>query len=176
MTDYYRLPLGDDAPNVVNVVIEIPAGSRNKYEYDGKLGVFALDRVLASPMFYALDYGFMPQTLAGDGDPCDGLVIMDQPTFPGCVIAARPIGMLKMDDGGEDFKILCVPANDKRYDHVTELGHVSPHLLKELQHFFATYKTLEGKHPKVEDWVDGARARAYITECIKTYRDQVLVK
>ena len=103
-------------PGVINVLIEIAGGSKNKYEYDKDLQAFALDRVLYSSVKYPYDYGFIPNTLADDGDPLDGMVIMDEPTFPGCVIAARPVGYLEMIDGGDrDEKILCVPDKDPRY-------------------------------------------------------------
>jgi inorganic pyrophosphatase len=170
MTDYYRLPLGPKAPDVVNAVIEIPKGSRNKYEYDHELGVFALDRVLSSPMVYAADYGFMPSTLAGDGDPADVLVLMEQPSFTGCVIPVRPIGMMKMEDAGEDFKILCVPVKDKRWDHAHKLEDVSPHRLDELTHFFRSYKTLDGSFPDVAGWYSAEEAKAYIKKCAEAYQ------
>ncbi len=120
-----RIP-AQPKPGILNVLIEIPAGSKNKYEFDKELQAFALDRVLYSSVQYPYDYGFVPNTLADDGDPLDGMVLMDQPTFPGCVIAARPIGMLEMIDGGDrDEKILCVPAADPRYANVKSLKDVA---------------------------------------------------
>ena len=176
MPNFYHLPLGESAPHVVNAIIEIPKGSRNKYEYDAKLEVFTLDRVLSSAMVYSADYGFLPQTLAGDGDPVDILVIMDEPTFTGCIIPCRPVGMMKMEDSGEDFKILSVPVKDKRWDHVTSLEDVPPHLLKELEHFFASYKTLDNSFPQVAGWFSAEAAREYIAECAQTYQAKYLVK
>lgn len=170
MIDYHALPLGEHAPDTVNAVIEIPKGSRNKYEYKASLGTFALDRVLSSPMVYAADYGFLPETLAGDGDPADVLVLMEEPTFTGCVVPVRPVGMMKMDDAGEDFKILCVPVGDKRYDTVNRLEDVAPHRLLELEHFFKTYKTLDGSFPDVAGWYSATDARAYVTRCHETYK------
>lgn len=170
MTDFYRLPLGDRAPQEVNAVIEIPKGSRNKYEYDPGLGAFTLDRVLSTPMVYAADYGFMPSTLAGDGDAADVLVIMEQPTFPGCIIPVRPVGMMKMEDAGEDFKILCVPTGDKRFDHIHRLDDVSPHRLKELEHFFRAYKTLDHSFPDVAGWHSQQEALDYIMECHEAFK------
>src|SRR5579883_3597824 len=118
----------------VEAVIEIPSGSRNKYEYDHQRGIFRLDRVLYSSVHYPTDYGFIPDTLADDGDPLDALVIVQEPTFPGCLIPARPIGMLDMyDDKGEDEKVLAVPLGDPRFDGVTTLDDVSPHLLLEIE-------------------------------------------
>jgi inorganic pyrophosphatase len=140
-------------PGILNVLIEIPGGSKNKYEFDKDLNAFALDRVLFSSVQYPYDYGFVPNTLADDGDPLDGMVIMDQPTFPGCVIAARPLGMLIMIDGGErDEKILCVPDKDPRYAEVRGLGDVAPHRLEEIAEFFRSYKNLEKKETEIRGW------------------------
>jgi inorganic pyrophosphatase len=169
MIDYYRLPNGKNIPDVFNVVVEIPRGSRNKYEYNTELNVFQLDRVLASPMYYDFDYGFVPQTLAGDGDAVDALVMMDEPSFCGCIIEVRPLGMMKMEDGGEDFKILCVPTGDKRYNDYHSLDDVPAHKLKEIEHFFASYKTLENKFPEVNGWEPVEVAKKYIVECQKTF-------
>ena len=169
MTDYYRLPLGANAPDVVNAVIEIPKGSRNKYEYDVDLGVFMLDRVLSSSMVYDVDYGFMPSTLAGDGDPADVLLLMEEPTFTGCIVPARPVGMMKMEDSGEDFKILCVPTGDKRYNHIHRLEDVSPHRLLELEYFFRSYKTLDGSFPDVAGWRPENEAREYVLRCREAF-------
>lgn len=138
---------------ILNVLIEIPAGSKNKYEFDKDLNAFALDRVLYSSVQYPYDYGFVPNTLADDGDPLDGMVIMDQPTFPGCVIPARPIGMLIMIDGGDrDEKILCVPAKDPRYNDVKTLADIAPHRLEEIAEFFRSYKNLEKKITEIRGW------------------------
>lgn len=170
MPNFYHLPIGEQAPHVVNAIIEITKGSRNKYEYDAKQEVFVLDRVLSSSMVYSADYGFLPQTLAGDGDPVDVLVLMEEPTFTGCVIPARPVGMMKMDDSGEDFKILSVPVGDKRWDHVHALEDVPPHLLKEIEHFFRSYKTLDNSFPQVVGWFSAKQARNYIAECQEAFK------
>ncbi len=152
--DLSRIPAQPE-PGLVNVLIEIPAGSKNKYEFDKDLQAFALDRVLYSSVQYPYDYGFIPNTLADDGDPLDGMVIMDEPTFPGCVIAARPIGMLKMIDGGDaDEKILCVPDNDPRYTEVKSLKDIAPHRLEEIAEFFKTYKNLQKKVTEIQGWED----------------------
>ena len=125
--DLARIP-AQPKPGVLNVLIEITAGSKNKYEYDKDMQALILDRVLYASVHYPYDYGFVPNTLADDGDPLDGMVMMDQPTFPGCIIAARPIGMLEMIDGGDrDEKILCVPVDDPRYAEVKSLQDVAPH-------------------------------------------------
>ena len=158
-------------PGIVNVLIEIPAGSKNKYEFDKELNAFALDRVLYASVQYPYDYGFIPNTLADDGDPLDGMVIMDQPTFPGCVIAARPIGMLGMIDGGDnDEKILCVPDKDPRYADVTSLKDIAQHRLDEIAEFFRTYKNLEKKITEITKWYDVDEVRPLVEKCIKAYK------
>jgi inorganic pyrophosphatase len=165
--DLSRIPPQPKA-GLINVLIEIPAGSKNKYEFDKDLNAFALDRVLYSSVQYPYDYGFVPNTLADDGDPLDGMVIMDQPTFPGCVIAARPIGMLEMIDGGDrDEKILCVPDKDPRYTHVKSLGDLAAHRLDEITEFFKTYKNLEKKVTQILGWKDVAEVAALVEKCIQ---------
>jgi inorganic pyrophosphatase len=129
---------------LLDVVIEIPRGSRNKYEYDHDKHVIRLDRRLFSATVYPADYGFVPDTLAEDGDPLDVLVLLEDPTFPGCWIGARPVGLLWMEDEkGHDAKILCVEPSDPRYWGITDLEHIQPELLAEIRHFFDMYKTLE---------------------------------
>ncbi|QIZ72865.1 inorganic diphosphatase [Oxynema aestuarii] len=165
--DLSRIP-AQPKPGTVNVLIEIPGGSKNKYEFDKDLQAFALDRVLYSSVQYPLDYGFIPNTLADDGDPLDGLVIMDQPTFPGCVIAARPIGMLEMIDGGDrDEKLLCVPVTDPRYTNIKSLKDVASHRLDEISEFFRTYKNLEKKETEILGWKDVDSVMPLVEQCIK---------
>ncbi len=155
-------------PNLINVLIEIPAGSKNKYEYDKDMNAFALDRVLFASVQYPYDYGFVPNTLAGDGDPLDGMVIIDQPTFPGCVIAARPIGMLEMIDGGDrDEKVLCVPVEDPRFAEVKSLKDIAPHRLEEIAEFFRTYKNLEKKVTEILGWKDVDAVMPLVEQCVK---------
>jgi inorganic pyrophosphatase len=144
---------------VVEVVVEIPSGSRNKIEYDESAGVYRLDRVLSSAVFYNFEYGYVTRTRAGDGDHDDAMVLLDQPTFTGCHVWARPVGGLEMrDDKGEDFKVLCVALGDPLYEHVERLEDVSPHRLREIEHFFATYKLLEDKRVEVFGWRERAAA------------------
>ncbi len=153
-----QVPIGDKAPDVINVVIEIPAGSKNKYEYDEAMDEIKLDRVGYAAMAHPYDYGFIPETRSEDGDHLDAFVILDHSVFPGCVVAGRPVGIVKMiDDGEMDEKIICVPATDPRYDHITDLSGLSPHLPKEIQHFFEHYKDLQGKKTEIQGW-DGAAA------------------
>jgi inorganic pyrophosphatase len=140
-------------PAVIEVVVEIPARSRNKYEYDEAAGVIRLDRVLSSAVYYNFDYGFIDGTRADDGDHTDAMLLIDEPTFPGCRVWARPVGALKMsDEKGIDFKILCVALADPLYRHVDTLAQVSPHKLREIEHFFDTYKNLEDKSVDIQGW------------------------
>ena len=144
---------GDDFPSAIEVVIEIPAGSRNKYEYDEAAGVLRLDRVLSSAVFYNFDYGYIEGTRADDGDHTDAMLLIDEPTFPGCRVWARPVGGLQMaDEKGDDFKVLCVALGDPLWQHVRDLEGVSPHRLREIEHFFETYKVLEDKQVVVRGW------------------------
>ena len=137
----------------VNVMVEIPKGSRNKYEYDTKRKVIKFDRMLFSAMHYPSDYGFITDTLAEDGDPLDALVLVWEPTFPGCMIEARPVGLFRMrDEKGPDAKILCIPLDDPMWNHIKTLDDVPPHLLKEIEHFFRVYKDLEEKKTGIEGW------------------------
>jgi len=159
------LPLGDRAPDTINVIVEIPSGSRNKYEYDKSLGIFRLDRALHSPVYYPGDYGFAPRTLALDGDPLDVLILVSEPTFAGCLVVARPIGMLKMIDNDEsDDKILAVPVGEPEYSEVYNYTQIFAHQLRKIQHFFETYKLLEGKATSTDGWRDAAEARQIIVE------------
>ena len=138
----------------IEVTVEIPSGSRNKYEYDHARHRFVLDRVLYSSVHYPCDYGFIEGSLADDGDPLDVLVVIAEPTFPGCVVRARPIGVLDMaDEKGHDYKILAVAHDDPRWDEAAELDDVSPHRLREIENFFGTYKTLEHRLTEVRGWL-----------------------
>jgi inorganic pyrophosphatase len=152
----------------LEVVVEIPRGSRNKYEFDDASGAIRLDRVLYSSVHYPTDYGFIPGTRAEDGDHLDVLVIVEEPTFPGCRVLVRPVGCLKMrDEMGLDNKIIAVPVADPRFDEVRDLGDLAHHWLREIENFFATYKTLEAKETEVTGW-EGRDAAA---EVIRTARE-----
>lgn len=162
----------NDSKTVV-AFIEIPRGSRNKYEFDEATGRFHLDRVLHTSVHYPTDYGFIPDTLAEDGDHLDILVLMQEPTFPGCLVEARPIGGLDMsDEKGPDFKVLAVPVGDPRYRHVTDLQGLGDHWLREIETFFATYKLLEPKQTEVLGWHDVAFACEVIEACRKRYKNE----
>ena len=154
-----------DFPETVDVVVEIPRGSRNKYEFDELTGAMRLDRVLSSAVFYPHEYGFIDGTRAGDGDHTDAIILLDEPTFPGCRIVARPVGVLLMhDDKGPDEKILCVALGDPHWAHVRSLADVAPQKLREVEHFFATYKLLEDKTVDIDGWADVERAKSLLLE------------
>lgn len=156
----------------LQVLIEIPKGSRNKYEFDKESKLIKFDRMLFSSVHYPSDYGFIPETLAQDGDPLDALVLVWEPTFPGCLIEAKPIGVFKMwDEKGPDEKILCVPISDPNWNHLDKLGDVPPHFLREIEHFFAIYKELEKKKTGVEGWEDREKAIQIIKEAQARFRD-----
>jgi inorganic pyrophosphatase len=156
---------GERCPDTVRAIVEIPRGSPNKYEYDVALGVFRLDRPLYSPMHYPGDYGFIPGTLAEDGDPVDVLTLVEAPSFTGCLIEVRPVGLLDMLDNFEaDQKVLAVPARDPRYDQVREMDGVPDHTRKEIEHFFQIYKELEGKTVRTKGWLERAEACRYISK------------
>ncbi len=153
------------------MIVEIPKNSSNKYEYDGSLGVFRLDRALYSPMHYPGDYGFIPGTLAEDGDPLDVLTMVEEASFPGCLIAVRPVGLLEMLDGDEpDQKILAVPNRNPRFDQIHTIDQVFPHSLREIEHFFAIYKELESKRTEMRGWRGPREAR----EAIRLSRNRYL--
>ncbi len=156
-----------------DVTIEIPAGSRNKYEMDHETGRIRLDRMLFTATMYPEDYGFIENTLGQDGDPLDALVILQQPTFPGCVIECRAIGMFRMtDEAGGDDKVLCVPVGDQRQTWRQELTDVSDFHRLEVQHFFEVYKDLEpGKSVEGADWVGRTEAEAEVRASFQRLKD-----
>jgi inorganic pyrophosphatase len=172
MPNLLNLPIGERAPELVNAVVEIPSGSKNKYEYDKKLNIFRLDRNLHSPVHYPGDYGFIPQTLSLDGDPLDVLVLVDEATFTGCLLEVRPIGLLEMvDQGQKDEKVLSVVNNNPRFAEIKDYSAVWSHLLLEISHFFATYKDLEGKRAIVSGWKDASQAMSVIRESHERFKD-----
>jgi inorganic pyrophosphatase len=148
---------------MTEAIVEIPRGSRNKYEVDHETGAIRLDRVLFSSVHYPTDYGFIPGTKSADGDPLDVLIIIEEPTFPGCHIEIRPIGVLRMrDEKGVDEKILAVPVSDPKFDEIQDISDLSKQWLAEIENFFNTYKMLERKESSVEGWRGGEEARAII--------------
>ena len=158
----------------VEARIEIPMGSRNKYEIDTRTGHIKLDRVLYSSVYYPAEYGFVEETKYLDGDPLDILVFTSSPTFPGCYVECRIIGGMDMIDGGKpDVKILAVNVNDPHYEHVHTLADLPPHYLQEIQNFFSTYKTLQNKVTEVGEFFDIARANAILRESRERYAQEV---
>lgn len=147
------------APDCIHVVIEIPRGSRNKYEIDHETGAVYLDRRLFTATTYPADYGFLPDTLAGDGDPLDALVLNDEPVYPGVICEARPVGVLYMqDEAGEDAKLICVPPKEPRFDTVHDIADLTPQLVAEIQHFFNVYKALEPEKHSSSEGMGGREA------------------
>mgnify|MGYP000922239395 CR=1 FL=1 len=153
-----------------DVLIEIPKGSRNKYEYDFTLKKIRFDRLLFSSMMYPADYGFVPETLALDGDPLDVLVLGTEPTFPMCVMEVKPIGVFHMaDEKGNDEKLICVPVSDPIWNSLSDLSDLNPHQIKEIEHFFKVYKDLEKKIVDVEGWGNAEEAIEIYKDCVKRY-------
>jgi inorganic pyrophosphatase len=166
MNLWHDVPLGENAPEEINVIIEIPKGSANKYEVDKETGLIKLDRANYSSAPYPFDYGFAPQTLWEDGDPLDVLVLTTFPLHPGILVAVRPVAVMEMIDSGEsDYKVIAVPSEDKRFDDVQDLSDLNQHNLKEYQHFFETYKALKGKPATVE--IKGIKGKAETLQAVK---------
>jgi len=166
---------GDKAPNIVNAVIEIPQGSRAKYEIDKESGLLRLDRIIYSSFYYPCNYGFIPQSYGGDKDPLDILVITSLPVQPLCLMEAKVIGVMQMIDGGEaDDKIIAVANNDPSTNHFNDIEELKAHFFSELRHFFEEYKKLENKTVKVEEFQNRTMAVRIIQEAIEHYRDTFL--
>lgn len=171
MNLWHDIPYGDK--DGLNVIVEIPKLSRVKYELDKDTGLIKYDRVLYSPMHYPANYGFVPQTLWEDGDPLDVLVLGDEPLIPGCIVEARPIGVLDMIDGGEgDAKVLAVPTSDPRWKNTRDISDLEPHLLDEIKHFFTVYKDLQMKKVEVGDWSGRDEAQSAVEKSIELYQKE----
>lgn len=171
MNLWHELPPGPDPPDVVYVIVEIPKGNRNKYEYHKTAGVIKLDRVLYSSLHYPGDYGLIPRTYYEDGDPLDVLVMINEPTFPGCVIEARPIGIFRMRDRNlPDDKILAVPSTDPLSQDYHDVSDIPQHFLSEVAHFFEVYKDLEGARVEPLGWEGSAAALQQIEHAIELYK------
>lgn len=167
---WHDISLGDEAPDVLNAIIEIPKGSNVKYEIDKDTGLISVDRFLHSAVYYPGDYGFFPRTYCDDGDPLDVLIITNIPILPGTLVRVRPIGLLKMIDGGEeDDKIIAVYNDDPRFSDIKDIKQLSQHISKEIKHFFATYKALENKEVEVKDVQGLKEAKASIKHSIALY-------
>ncbi len=174
---YEQVSPGPQPPHVIHVIVEISKGRRTKVEVDKQTGLLRMDRYLYSSSMYPGDYGFVPRTLAEDGDPLDVLVMVNEPTFAGCLIEARPIGLFKMTDKGQnDYKVLAVPNSDPIFAEYHDLWRVPPHYLREVEHFFATYKQLEGGQVITLGWADAELARAEIMASISRFLGKQTVK
>ena len=168
-----NITLGDQSPKIVNAIVEIAKQTTNKYEYDEDLDIIKLDRVLHSPMFYPVDYGFIPETRSKDGDHLDVMIMTNSPVFTGCLLEVRPIGVLIMsDEHGDDEKILAVPLKNPLYEETKKLSDVPEHFLKELVHFFTEYKHLENKEVVVKGWLNRKAAYDIIKESAKVYKEE----
>lgn len=167
--------LHDIAPGTadeMNVIIEIPKFSKNKYEIDKETGIIALDRVMHSSQDYPFDYGFVPQTLFDDGDALDVVLLTTYPLAPGILVKARPVAIMEMEDGGErDDKVVAVPVDDPRFDNVQDINDLNPHFQKEMTHFFETYKKVQNKEVKVGEWKGAEDAKTAFTKSREMYEN-----
>lgn len=171
MHPWHDIEPGPEAPTVVTAVVEIPKGSRHKYELDKRSGMFRLDRVLYSAVHYPGDYGIIPQSYYDDDDPLDILVVTNLPTFTGCIVEARPVALFRMRDKGvTDDKILAVSHRDPSFAEVNDIGDLPAHLLLEIEHFFKVYKDLEGVRVESLGWSGAAAAHERIRYALELYR------
>jgi inorganic pyrophosphatase len=168
----HDIEAGARVPDELNMIVEIPRGSRNKYEIHKESGLMRLDRLLYSAVYYPGDYGFMPRTLATDGDPLDLVCMVTEPTFPGCLIEVKPVALFRMrDQNAEDNKILCVPLSDPNWSHIERLDDLPMTLRDEISHFFSIYKTPEWKVVKVDGWYPREEALESIERARKRWRE-----
>lgn len=164
---------GENVPNEITVIVEINKGSKNKYELDKATGLIKLDRVMKTSQDYPFDYGFVPQTHWHDGDPLDVVLLTTYPLIPGILLTARPVAVMDMIDGGEsDAKIIAVPVDDPRFDTIHDLKDINPHTLKEIDHFFTTYKTIQNKVVTIPTVRDAKSAKEVIMESIALYKKE----
>ena len=173
MNLWHEISAGENIPELVNVIIEIPKGSKNKYEIDKHTGLIKLDRAMKTSQDYPFDYGFVPQMLWEDNDALDVVVLSTYPLAPGILVEARPVGIMKMIDGGEgDDKLIAVPDSDPRWDNVKDLKDINPYTLKEIKHFFETYKTIEGKVVEIKGFQGKDKAEAAVKKGMKLYEKE----
>ncbi|MCS7105807.1 MAG: inorganic diphosphatase [Candidatus Aenigmarchaeota archaeon] len=172
MSILHKIPLGEKPPEIVNIVIECVSGSRDKYEYNKEWDELVLDRIIPSSVVFPVEYGFIPQTWCNDEDPLDALVLSYEPLEVGCIVKARVIGALIIEDEkGEDPKILCVPLSDARFDGIKDIKDVHPHKLKEIQEFFETYKRLEPhKFSRFKEWKNSKEAKEIVVYSHELYK------
>lgn len=170
---WHSVSVGKDAPAIVTAIVEIPMGSKLKYEIDKESGLLLLDRVMSSAVNYPANYGFIPRTYCDDKDPLDILVLGQAPVFPMTLMHAQVVGGMKMVDGGEiDDKILAVHADDPQFKHIESLEQVNPHILREIEQFFKSYKALEKKTVEVKEWVNKEAACGIVQEAIALYEKE----
>jgi inorganic pyrophosphatase len=173
MNLWHDVSHGKNIPNEINVIVEINKGSKNKYEIDKETGLIALDRAMHTAQDYPFDYGFVPQTLWDDGDALDVVLLTTYPLAPGILVSARPIAIMGMVDGGDaDDKVIAVPTGDPRWDEVTDLSDINKHTLKEIEHFFMTYKQLQKKVVEVAGFKGAGEAREAVNRSITLYNDK----
>jgi inorganic pyrophosphatase len=169
----HETPLGAHAPEIVNVIIEINKGSKNKYEIDKETGLIALDRAMHTSQDYPFDYGFIPQTHWDDNDPLDVVVLTTYPLFPGVLVKVRPVAVMQMvDNGDKDEKIIAVPKDDPRWEHVQDISDVNKHTLKEIEHFFLTYKKLQNKEVTINGFGGAIEAKKDILRGAELYKQK----
>lgn len=173
MNLWHEVSPGNDIPNTINVIIEIPKGSKNKYEIDKETGLIKLDRAMKTSQDYPFDYGFVPKTLWEDGDALDVIVLTTYPLSSGILVEARPVAVMRMIDGGEgDDKVIAVPESDPRWESVKSLADINPHTIKEIQHFFETYKTIDGKKVEITGVEDTAAALEAVEKGLSLYEEK----
>jgi len=174
MNLWHDLSPGNKVPEEITVIIECPRGTKNKYEIDKETGLIKLDRAMKTSQDYPADYGFVPRTLWDDGDALDVVVLTTNPLFPGCLVNVRPVAVMKMVDCGEsDYKIISVPVDDKRWDGVKDLADINPHTVKEIKHFFETYKSIEPEKVVTIDEIGGrVEAQVAVTRSIEMYKEK----
>ncbi len=168
---WHQVPAGPNPPDEVYVVVEIPRGTRNKYEIGKEFPGIKLDRIIYSSYVYPIEYGLIPQTYYTDKDPIDAMVFMSQPTFPGVILRAKPIGLMKMVDSGDiDNKMMCVCLDDPVYSNLNSYKDIPPHILDEIVNFFQTYKAMQNKKTEVTGWEDAQHAKKEIIESMEAYK------
>lgn len=171
MNPWHELSLGDKVPELFPAVVEVPKGSKNKYELDKQSGLIRVDRVLFSSIHYPANYGFIPRTYCDDNDPLDVLILGQEAVVPLTIMMARPIGVMKMrDDGEADDKIIAVHANDPEYNHYTSINQLPPHRIAELRNFFENYTVLENKEVVVDHFLDATDAKKVVLAAVELYR------
>lgn len=169
----HDITTGDKSPEIIHVIVEINKGSKNKYEIDKDTGMIKLDRVMHTAQDYPFDYGFVPQTHWHDNDPLDVVLLTTYPLFPGILVEARPVAVIHMIDGGDkDEKVIAVPKGDPRFENVKDLQDINPHIIKEIEHFFLTYKKLQNKDVEINGVSGAATAKACVVESQDLYKNK----